>query len=287
MAFVGTADDHGRARCARALPHHRPRRSRSSPRAQVFVSDSVLLASASEGRTVVAEKGPHGMGVREMVDHHLAVTNHFLSSAWLAGPCQCRTHRPRHHRPSAGRAPSSCCWPPRCTTPPASSALLRDRRGRGGRRRSRLRQPQHHQCLDRRPPGGLRCHRQAALGVRALRMASAGRWPSAWMARSAGASLPESEDLALYLAHGDEYATPSRTRSPPCCMPGRRSRGRGAGAVRLLDPQPAQFLHRQCPRRPGERRSGLSAASCCCGRATSSRPMPPMPKRITELLGSP
>lgn len=51
-------------------------------RAPVFVSDGVLLASGPANRAVIAEKGPHGMGVREMVDDHMVSTNHFLSDAW-------------------------------------------------------------------------------------------------------------------------------------------------------------------------------------------------------------
>ncbi len=50
--------------------------------ANVFVSDGVLLASALENRVVVAESGPHGMGVREMADDHLVLTNHFLTATW-------------------------------------------------------------------------------------------------------------------------------------------------------------------------------------------------------------
>jgi hypothetical protein len=50
--------------------------------ADVFVSDGVLLASGREGRCVVAERGPRGMGVREMADDRLVLTNHFLTDAW-------------------------------------------------------------------------------------------------------------------------------------------------------------------------------------------------------------
>jgi hypothetical protein len=48
----------------------------------VFVSNGVLLASSQENRVVVAEKGPHGMGVRTMSDEALVLTNHFLSDDW-------------------------------------------------------------------------------------------------------------------------------------------------------------------------------------------------------------
>jgi hypothetical protein len=48
----------------------------------VFVSNGVLLASSQENRVVVAEKGPHGMGVRTMQADKLVLTNHFLSEAW-------------------------------------------------------------------------------------------------------------------------------------------------------------------------------------------------------------
>ncbi len=48
----------------------------------VFVSNGVLIASASEQRVVVAEVGPRGFGVREMQDDALVSTNHFLSDAW-------------------------------------------------------------------------------------------------------------------------------------------------------------------------------------------------------------
>jgi len=51
-------------------------------RAQVFVSDGVLLVSGTENRAVVAEKGPRGMGVREMQDDCLVLTNHFLTAQW-------------------------------------------------------------------------------------------------------------------------------------------------------------------------------------------------------------
>jgi hypothetical protein len=50
--------------------------------AKVFVSDGVLLVSGAEHRAVVAEKGPHHMGVREMADDRLVLTNHFLSPVW-------------------------------------------------------------------------------------------------------------------------------------------------------------------------------------------------------------
>src|ERR1043165_704796 len=48
----------------------------------VFVSNGVLLASSRENRVVVAEKGPHGMGVRTLRDDALVLTNHFLSDEW-------------------------------------------------------------------------------------------------------------------------------------------------------------------------------------------------------------
>ena len=50
--------------------------------APVFVSDGILLASGTEKRVVVAEKGPRGMGVRVMEKDELVLTNHFLSEAW-------------------------------------------------------------------------------------------------------------------------------------------------------------------------------------------------------------
>jgi predicted choloylglycine hydrolase len=50
--------------------------------AEVFVSDGILLASGLDHRVVVAEKGPHGMGVRTMEKDELVLTNHFLSEAW-------------------------------------------------------------------------------------------------------------------------------------------------------------------------------------------------------------
>jgi hypothetical protein len=50
--------------------------------APVFVSNGILLASKADGRVVVAEKGPRGMGVREMEKDQLVLTNHFLSEAW-------------------------------------------------------------------------------------------------------------------------------------------------------------------------------------------------------------
>jgi len=48
----------------------------------VFVSNSVLLASGTENRVVVAEVGPRGFGVRPMEHDALVLTNHFLSAAW-------------------------------------------------------------------------------------------------------------------------------------------------------------------------------------------------------------
>jgi hypothetical protein len=51
-------------------------------KADVFVSDGVLLASGRENRCVVAERGPGGLGVREMSDDRLVLTNHFLTDTW-------------------------------------------------------------------------------------------------------------------------------------------------------------------------------------------------------------
>ncbi len=52
----------------------------------VFISESVVLASAEENRAIVVEVGPTQVAVREMTDDCLVVTNHFLAKEWAGDP---------------------------------------------------------------------------------------------------------------------------------------------------------------------------------------------------------
>ncbi len=170
--------------------------------AEVFVSDSVLLASASEGRTVVAEKGPHGMGVREMGGHSLAVTNHFLSPPWLAD--KSNAERISRHTTAKRLARAEQLLQATPVHDPASIlSLLRDRRG-----------------LDGADVGfGNRGTINAWIGahlvvcdVSAKRLWVCAPYHGLGRAVAFGidgplnlAPLPESPDLELFRARGDEY----------------------------------------------------------------------------------
>ncbi len=172
--------------------------------AEVFVSDSVLLASASEGRTVVAEKGPHGMGVREMSGHAIAVTNHFLSAPWLTDASN--AERIARHTTAKRLARAEQLLQETAVHDPASIlALLRDRRG-----------------LDGADLGfGNRGTINAWIGahlvvcdVSAKRLWVCAPYHGLGRAVAFGIDgplnlppLPASADLELYLAHGEEYNT--------------------------------------------------------------------------------
>ncbi len=59
----------------------------------VFVSESILVASADENRAVTFELGPRQLAVREMTDDAMVVTNHFLEPAWADDPVNARRLR--------------------------------------------------------------------------------------------------------------------------------------------------------------------------------------------------
>jgi Acyl-coenzyme A:6-aminopenicillanic acid acyl-transferase len=100
-------------------------------RAPVFVSDGILLASGTEDRVVVAEKGPRGMGVRTMENDALVLTNHFLSQPW-------QTDKNNAERMRAGTTMKRAARAEQLLAERASHdadsimSLLRDRRGDRG-----------------------------------------------------------------------------------------------------------------------------------------------------------
>ena len=96
-----------------------------------FVSNGVLLASSKENRVVVAEKGPHGMGVRPMENDTLVQTNHFISAEWRDD--QANATRIAHGTTSKrmARADALLAGHER-HTPMSLMGLLRDRGGVGG-----------------------------------------------------------------------------------------------------------------------------------------------------------
>ncbi len=99
--------------------------------AELAVSEAVLVASAREGRAVVVEVGPTGLALREMHESTLAVTNHFLASAW-AGDAATRRRRERGTSASRlARARELLALRER-HAPADLLALLRDRAGPAG-----------------------------------------------------------------------------------------------------------------------------------------------------------
>ena len=248
--------------------------------AQVFVSDSVLLASASEGRTVVAEKGPHGMGVREMEDHHLAVTNHFLSSAWLADHANAERIARGTTAKRWTRA-EQLLLATQQHDPASILRLLRDRRGVDGvdlgfGNRSTINAwiGAHLVVCDVTAKRLWVCAPFHGLG-RAVAFGMDGP--------IRGASLPESEDLALFLAHGDE-CNALEDQVSTLLHAGRRTEA-AALARRLLTLNPRSFtanaLAAQASDDQASRRELLLKA----------RDLQPAyaadAERITELLGAP
>jgi len=99
-------------------------------RSQVFVSDGVLLASASERRAVVAELGPTGLGVRAWQDDRIISTNHFLDPAW-AGDKR-NASRMVHGTTAVRAARLTELLDQQPVDPARAVAILRDRRGPGG-----------------------------------------------------------------------------------------------------------------------------------------------------------
>jgi hypothetical protein len=94
----------------------------------VFVSDGMLLASAAENRAVAAEIGPTGLAIRDMVDDHLVITNHFESQRWAKDPVNAKrrsegTTAKRYQRAEA------LIWATPKHTVSTLLDLLRNRRG--------------------------------------------------------------------------------------------------------------------------------------------------------------
>ncbi len=101
-------------------------------RTPVFVSDGILIASRSEATAVVAEKGPHGLGVRRMTDDRLVLTNHFTTEAWASDAANAQ--RIARGTTTARWARAEELLAARPAHDPASiAAIMRDRRGAGGR----------------------------------------------------------------------------------------------------------------------------------------------------------
>jgi hypothetical protein len=99
--------------------------------APVFVSDGFLLASGEEDRAVAAERGPHGLDVREMADQRLVLTNHFLAPQWRADTAN--AGRIAHGTTAKRFARAEGLLAATAQHDPASLlALLRDRRGAAG-----------------------------------------------------------------------------------------------------------------------------------------------------------
>jgi len=62
-------------------------------RTAVFVSETILVASADEDRAVAFELGPRQLALRPMQDDALVVTNHFLAPEWAEDPVNARRLR--------------------------------------------------------------------------------------------------------------------------------------------------------------------------------------------------
>jgi hypothetical protein len=97
----------------------------------IFVSNGVLLASSKENRVVVAEKGPHGMGVRPMETDTLVLTNHFLSAQWRDDKANATRIANGTTTKRMARADALLAGRER-HTPTSLLGLLRDRAGVGG-----------------------------------------------------------------------------------------------------------------------------------------------------------
>ncbi len=100
-------------------------------KADVFVSNTILLASRDENRAICVENGPAGCAVRPMRDDVLVTTNHFLDPSWAddeanAGRIANGTTARRFDRASALIAATPV------HDPATILALLRDRGGEGG-----------------------------------------------------------------------------------------------------------------------------------------------------------
>jgi hypothetical protein len=100
-------------------------------RSQVFVSDGVLIASAKENRSVIAELGPTGLGIRPAHDGLVVLTNHFLAERWK-GDVRNRLRMERGTT-TVRMARLHELLEPGAITPERAVAVLRDRHGAGGR----------------------------------------------------------------------------------------------------------------------------------------------------------
>jgi hypothetical protein len=101
-------------------------------RTPVFVSDAIQLASRIDGRAVVVEKGPHGMGVRGLDADRLVVANHFLDPAWSADRANADRMRRGTTTRRAARA-TALIDAESVHTPTTIARILRDRRTVDGR----------------------------------------------------------------------------------------------------------------------------------------------------------
>ena len=99
--------------------------------AEVFVTDSLLIASVADDRAVAVEKGPGGMAVREGVDDCLVVTNHFLAPEWSGDHANQRRIADSTTATRYARVQELLAQTP-VQDPETLLALLRDRRGLGG-----------------------------------------------------------------------------------------------------------------------------------------------------------
>ncbi len=100
--------------------------------AEIFVSDSFLIASRDEGRAVVVEKSPARQAVREAVGPRILQTNHYLSPAFADDPVnqaqlEGATTGFRYRRLESLLAASDPLVPARCL------AILRDTSVEGAR----------------------------------------------------------------------------------------------------------------------------------------------------------
>lgn len=99
--------------------------------ADIFVSNGVLLASGTEQRVVVVERGPKGFGVRPMRDDALVLTNHFLSEPWKDDHANAARIANGTTTKRSARA-EKLLADRRHHTPASLLAILRDHRGAGG-----------------------------------------------------------------------------------------------------------------------------------------------------------
>jgi hypothetical protein len=233
-------------------------------RAPVFVSDGVLLASGPAARAVIAEKGPHGMGVREMDDHRLVSTNHFLTPAWKGDQANGGRIALGTTVKRMARADQLLLATPR-HDPASILAVLRDHRGAGdaevgfgNRGTINAWIGAHLVVADVTAKRIWVCEPYHGLG-RALAFGIDGPVPAD---APGGEALPESPELALYRTKGVEYRA-LEGHVVELLRAGRRDQARPL-AERLLELNPeffnANVLAAQCSDEPLRRRRLLERA---------------------------